>query len=87
MSGDSSIFAVPNITGAFWPMASAYDQQGANGAFSYVGDINARLSETGSIGIGNYRTVQFVASSSNATYGASGTVQPASRYALMIIKA
>lgn len=74
---------LPNITGSVGRFASAYSPSYGvdrkRGALSYSGEGNMRYySSSGSGGYGYY--IDFNASSSNAIYGRSSTVQPAAYY-------
>ena len=81
------LFKSPNITGrVVTPNVPLFMTSTFNGAFlgnSYSTDAPA--GQTGTVV--NSNLLQLDASRSSAIYGASSTVQPKSRQALMIIKA
>ena len=83
-AGTTAEAGLPNITGSVGRFASGYDSYSGpdrkNGALSYSGktDNMGYYSSSGIYGCGYY--IDFNASSSNAIYGRSSTVQPAAYY-------
>ena len=82
-AGTTAEAGLPNITGSVGRFASAYSSNYGvdrkRGALSFSGEGNmGYYSSSGSGGYGYY--IDFNASSSNAIYGRSSTVQPAAYY-------